>query len=186
MWGKPAQTRKTQVAAKRPMWGFARSTKGAAAVEFALVAGPLIFLLCSCIELSMILLLSVTLDNATDLASRNIRTGITTSSNSSVATFKQAICNNMGWLASTCTGSLQVDVETYNNFADVPTTDLIKNGQFDTANFNYNIGTGSQIQLVRVYYEWPLFTPFLDAALSKLGNGDAVVSSKVVFRNEPF
>ncbi len=155
-------------------------------MEFALVAGPLIFLICACIELALIILLSVTLDNATDLASRNIRTGLTTQANSTVTTFKQSICNNMGWLSGSCMANLYVDVQTYNSFALVPTTDLIKNGQFDTANFAYVIGTGSKIQMVRAYYDWPLITPFLDAGLSQLSNKDAVVSAKIVFRNEPF
>ena len=159
---------------------------GAAAVEFALIAGPLIFLICACIELALIILLSVTLDNATDLASRDIRTGITTQANSSVASFKTAICNNMGWLSGSCMSNLYVDVQTYSSFAGVPTTDLVKNGQFDTANFAYVIGSGSKIQMVRAYYEWPLITPFLNAGLSTLSNNDAVVSSKIVFRNEPF
>ena len=165
---------------------FLRDSQAAAAVEFALVAGPLIFLMCACIELALVILLSVTLDNATDQASRGIRTGLTTAGNSSITTFRQAICNRMGWLAGSCMTNLHADVETYSSFATVPTADLIKNGQFDTTNFKYQIGTGSQIQLVRVYYEWPLITPFLDAGLSTLSNKNAVVSAKVVFRNEPF
>ncbi len=165
---------------------FLRDARAAAAVEFAMVAGPLIFLICACIELALIILLSVTLDNATDLASRDIRTGITTAGNSTVTTFKQSICNHMGWLSGSCMTNLHVDVETFSSFANVPTADLIKNGQFDTANFQYTVGTGSKIQLVRAYYEWPLITPFLNAGLSTLSNKNAVVSAKVVFRNEPF
>ncbi len=160
--------------------------RGAAAVEFALVAMPLIFMIMSCFELALIILLSVTLDNATDLISRQVRTGILTQANSSAAIFKQKICDNMGWLQGTCPGALRVDVQTYDSFAAVPTSDLIKNGQFDTANFSYNLGAGSKIQMVRAYYEWPLFTPFLQAGLSTLSNKDAVITSKVVFRNEPF
>ena len=165
---------------------FARHDKGAAAVEFALVAAPLVFLICSCIELAMVVVLSVTLDNATDEAARQIRTGVTTAGNSSIDTFRQKVCDNMGWLSGSCMGSLHVDVQTFNNFSDVVKTDLIVNGKFDTTNFKYTIGTGSKIQLVRAYYEWPLFSPFLTASLSTLSNNDAVISSKVVFRNEPF
>ena len=166
--------------------GFLRNRDGAAAVEFALVAGPLVFLICACIELAMVILLSVTLDNATDVASRQIRTGIATSANSTATTFKQTICNNMGWLSGSCMGSLHVDVTNYDSFAAVPTTDLIKAGKFDTTNFKFNIGAASKIQLVRAYYEWPLITPFLNAGLSTLSNKDAVITSKVLFRNEPF
>lgn len=160
--------------------------EGAAAVEFALVAAPLVFLICSCIELALVIVLSVTLDNATDKASREIRTGVTTSGNSTVDTFKQKVCDNMGWLSGSCMSSLHIDVQTYNSFAEVSKDDLIKDGKFDTNNFKYNVGTGSKIQLVRAYYEWPLFTPFLTDGLASLGNKDAVISSKVVFRNEPF
>ncbi len=160
--------------------------RGSAAVEFALIAFPLIFLIFSCLELAMVVLLSVTLDNATDLAARQIRTGILTQANSTAASFRTQICKNMGWLSGSCNTSLQVDVQTYNSFAQVPTTDLIVAGKFDTANFAYVIGNGSKIQMVRAYYEWTLFTPFLQAGLSSLSNKDAVITSKVVFRNEPF
>jgi len=165
---------------------FRGDRKGAVAVEFALVAFPLIFLLMACFELAMVIVLSVTLDHATDVTARQVRTGLLTQSNSTAASFVQKVCDNMGWLAATCPSSLHVDVQTYDSFAQVPTTDLLKNGQFDTANFAYSIGGGSKIQLVRAYYEWPLFTPLLQAGLSTLSNKDAVISSKVVFRNEPF
>ena len=68
----------------------------------------------------------------------------------------------------------------------VPTTDLIKNGEFETANFAYVIGSGSKIQMVRAYYEWPMFTPFLQAGMTTLSNKNAVITAKVIFRNEPF
>jgi Flp pilus assembly protein TadG len=160
--------------------------RGSAAVEFALIAFPLIFMILCCFELALIVLLSVTLDNATDLASRQIRTGILTQANSTAASFTQKICANMTWLAGSCESSLKVDVQTYDSFAMVPTTDLIKNGEFETANFAYVIGSGSKIQMVRAYYEWPMFTPFLQAGMTTLSNKNAVITAKVIFRNEPF
>lgn len=164
-----------------------KDTRGSTAVEFALVAGPLIFLICACAELALIFLVSVTLDNATDRASRDIRTGLTTNANTSVEQFKQKICDNMSWLGGNCISSLQVDVQTYSSFADLSNAPPpIEDGKFKASSFNFNIGPGSRIQMVRVYYEWPLITPMLDGALSKLGNNDAVVSAKAVFRNEPF
>lgn len=164
----------------------ARNTRGAAAVEFALIAFPLCLLIFACLELAFVVLLSVTLDNATDLAARKIRTGITTQGNSTAVSFRQEICGNMGWLQGSCSASLKIDVQTYNSFAEVPTADLIKDGEFDSANFAYVIGGGAKIQMVRAYYEWPLFTPFLQGGLTTLSNKNVVISSKVVFRNEPF
>jgi len=164
-----------------------KDCRGAAAVEFALVAGPLIFLICACIELAVVILLSVTLDNATDIASRDIRTGISTQKTlPTVNDFKQKICSNMGWLGGNCMDNLRVDVQTYNSFAGVPLTEPIVKGKFVPANFSYVIGGGSKIQMVRAYYEWTMFTPFLEGGLSTLSNKDVVISAKVVFRNEPF
>lgn len=160
--------------------------RGATAVEFALIAFPLIFMIFCCLELAFIILLSVSLDNATDLAARQIRTGILTQANSSAVSFRQKICANIGWLEGSCNGSLKIDVQTYESFAQVPTAELIKNGEFDTGNFAYVIGNGSKIQMVRAYYEWPMFTPFLQGGMNTLSNKNVVVTSKVVFRNEPF
>jgi Flp pilus assembly protein TadG len=79
-----------------------------------------------------------------------------------------------------------VDVKTFDSFALVDLTPPIVNGKFVPANFSYKIGSGSKIQLVSAYYEWPMMTPFLNAGLSTLSNNDAVVTAKVIFRNEPF
>lgn len=181
MWGRPANA---VVRVKTSSRTFKSHTRGSVAVEFAMIALPLVMLICGCLELAMVILLSVTLDNATDVVSRDIRTGIITQGNTTATAFRQKICDKMGWLSNSCMSSLSIDVQTYATFADVPKTDLIQNGQYQT--FTFSIGTGSNIQMVRAYYEWPLITPFLKAGMSKMTNGDAVITSKVIFRNEPF
>jgi len=162
-----------------------RDRGGATAVEFALVIGPLIFMIMCCMELALVILVSVTLDNATDAAAREIRTGEVASTSTSTD-FRKLVCANMSWLSGSCLASLQVDVRTYDSFALVDMSTPIKNGQFTASTFYYQIGSGSKIQLVRTYYDWPLFTPFLRAGLSTLSNGDALITSTSVFRNEPF
>ncbi len=163
-------------------------SRGAAAVEFALVAGPLIFMICACIELAMIILLSVTLDNATDIASRKIRTG-TIASNATADNFKDLVCANMGWMAGSCKASLRIDVRVYDSFAAVAVAAApppIVDGKWIQAGDVCVIGTGSKIQMARVYYEWPMFTPVLQGAFTSLSNKDIVITSTAVFRNEPF
>lgn len=163
-----------------------RDCKGGAAVEFALIAGPLLFLIFACFELAFVVLISVTLDNATDLAAREIRTGITTQGNSTAVSFRQKICGKMGWMVDTCNANMLVDVQTFDSFAKITNTNPIKDGKLESANMVYNIGGGSKIQLVRAYFEWPMFTPLLSSGMTTLANKDVVISSKVVFRNEPF
>ncbi len=164
---------------------FGRDRKAAAAVEFALIAAPLVLMMCACVELAMVFMVSTTLENATETVSRGIRVGTITAANTSQAQFMQDICNNMGWLAGSCMSNLSVDVNTYTSFEGVPLSDPVKSGVLSTS-LNYIIGTGSDIQEVRAYYSWPLFTPLLNPGLSTLSNGDALLSAKVIFRNEPF
>ncbi|OYW82090.1 MAG: pilus assembly protein TadE [Asticcacaulis sp. 32-58-5] len=159
---------------------------GAAAVEFALIAGPLILLIFACLELALFIVVSVLLDNATQSAAREIRMGILTAGNSNATSFRQQICDNMGWVATTCMSNLQIDVQTFDNFAMVDLTPPIEDGEFEEANFSYDVGDGSQIQLVSAYYSYSLITPILNSGLSTLSNGDAVLTTQVVFRNEPF
>jgi Flp pilus assembly pilin Flp len=50
-----------------------RDRKGTTAVEFALIATPLILLIFACLELSLFVVVNVSLDNATQSAAREIR-----------------------------------------------------------------------------------------------------------------
>ncbi len=162
--------------------------KASVAVEFALIAPLLVFMICACVELCMVFFVSVTLDNATQIAARGIRVGSTTSVNTSPTQFAAAVCNNMGWLAGSCPSSLTVDINTYATFSAAASAPiLLSGGAWSTKNSpQYNIGAGSQIEMVRTYYTWPLFTPLLNPGLVTLGSGDAVLTSTVIFRNEPF
>src|SRR4051812_34223221 len=54
---------------------FWRANKGAAALEFAMIAAPFFALLGGVIELGLVFMAQVTLDNAMLTASREIRTG---------------------------------------------------------------------------------------------------------------
>ena len=54
---------------------FAKTRRGSAAVEFAMVALPFLALIFGILELSMIYLVSTTLENATADTARKIRTG---------------------------------------------------------------------------------------------------------------
>ncbi|ESQ93715.1 TadE/TadG family type IV pilus assembly protein [Asticcacaulis benevestitus] len=160
-------------------------SRGAAALEFALVAGPLIFMICACIELAMIILLSVTLDNATDMASRQIRTG-TIPATTTVDDFKDLVCANMALMSGRCKSSLRIDVRKFDSFALVATAPPpVVDGRWSFGE-TCEIGAGSQIQMARVYYEWPMFTPLLQEAFTSLSNKDIIITSTVIFRNEPF
>lgn len=164
-----------------------RDNRGATAVEFALVAGPFIFMLMAVFELALVFTVSTTLDNATSKVARQIRTGqLQTAGGVTSTTFVQQICNNMGWLTADCPNNLSVDVRTYPAFQNITLSTPVSNGQFQSTGLLFNMGNAGDIVLVRAYYQWALFTPFLDGGLQPLSNGKAVVVATTAFRNEPY
>lgn len=166
---------------------FRRARDGATAVEFALIAAPFMALMFGVLELGLVFMVSTTLDNATEAASRKIRTGEFQSAGSaSAAAFKTAICDNMSWLGSSCSTNLQVDVRTFTKFANVTLTDPVTNGAFDSSKTTFVPGDGEDIVVVRAYYEWTLITPMMNAGLANLGGTKRLIYSTVTFRNEPY
>jgi Flp pilus assembly protein TadG len=167
---------------------FARANGGATAVEFALVALPFLTMIFALLELGVIFLISMTLDDATMTAARQIRTGqLQTAGGASntQAGFQTLICANMTWI-TTCSSDLYVDVETYPSFTTASPANPVTGGTFNAAALGYNPGTAQSVVVVRSYFRWKLITPFLDQALEKLSDGEAVITSTATFRNEPY
>jgi len=165
---------------------FVAARRGATAVEFALVAAPFMALMFGVLELGLVFMVSTTLDNATEAAARTIRTGQLQAAGGSASSFKNAICNNMTWLGSSCGAKLTVDVRTFPKFANVAMSNPVTNGAVDPSKTNFTPGGGEDIVVVRAYYEWTLITPMLNAGLANLGGSKRLVYSTVTFRNEPY
>jgi Flp pilus assembly protein TadG len=169
----------------------ARAEGGATAVEMALVAVPFFLLLFGTIELSLVFLLCTSLENATDLAARQVRTGeMQTAGGASAASFKTLVCNNLGWLQGDCNSNLYVDVRTFASFQTVaapqPITTTAGKTSFDQTKLTFAMGNPGDIVVVRTYYTWPLITPLVQQAIQTLSDGKMVISSTAAFRNEPY
>jgi Flp pilus assembly protein TadG len=169
---------------------FARARGGATAIEFAIIAIPLLMLIFGTLELGMVLLVSSTLDTATDFAARNIRTGVfQTSGKITAGDFKGLVCRNMTWLKSMdCENRLTVEAQTFSTFADINTADIPDPATFKSTDPRcWTAGNPGDIVLVRTYYSWPLFTPLLSNALANQGDGKSrLITSAKAFKNEPF
>lgn len=194
---------------------FCKARRGATAVEFAMVAMPFLFMLFSILELAAVFLVTVSLESATSIAARQLRTGqviaagvaSTTSSGvyEDATDFKNSICANMSWIPSgTCLSALQLDVRSYSSFENQTQPSPLSGTTFNTSNLCYYSGNSSSagattntIVLVRAYYMWPLMTQFLNGGLmnvTQVMNGSTVLSSghmvaieaAEVFKNEPF
>ncbi|MBX7248778.1 MAG: pilus assembly protein [Caulobacteraceae bacterium] len=167
---------------------FRRASDGSAAVEFAIVAMPFFMLLFATIEIAMVFHVSTLLDDGVRAAARRIRTGqLQTAGGASMTTFKADVCSRMVWLQAHCASHLSLDVRTYPQWASAnPPNPVQANGTFSESALTFTPGGPEDIVMVRAYYRWTLFTPFLSQALSRLSGNQAVLYSTAAFRNEPY
>ena len=176
--------------AHKPLWrrryeAFLADRKGATAVEFAVIAFPFFLLIFGLIEITMIFVMSTTLDYGVAEAARTIRTGQAQKSSMSAEDFKQMVCGNLFGLMD-CGDKLKIDVRVFATFTgsqdDLP---VDENGDLED-NLTFAIGNPNDIVMVRVFYEWDLFTPVMSSSLVNLGNDKRLLASTSLFRNEPF
>jgi Flp pilus assembly protein TadG len=154
-----------------------------AAVEFALVAAPFLALLMAILETALVFFAQQVLQTATTQASRLIMTGQAQSGAMTATQFQQAVCNDAA-VIFTCSG-IYVNVQTFSSFSSVSQMNPISNGNFNTT-MNYQIGTQGDIELVQVFYQWPVYTAPLGFNLSNMNGNSRLLVATAVFRNEPY
>src|SRR6185436_17018257 len=134
---------------------------GLAAVEFGIVALPFFAMMFAIIETAMIFFASQVLETAVADSARLIMTGQAQTSNLSATQFKDAVCAKIPALFD-CAGGIQIDVKTFTGFSSVSTTKPIDaNGNLQTGSFGYAPGKQGDVVLVRLMYQWPVYTSLL-------------------------
>ncbi len=160
---------------------------GATAVEFAFVAFPFFVMLAGLIEVACIFIVSTVLEHGAAEAARNIRTGEFQSGTATLDQFETDICNSMANLFD-CKNKISIDVRS--DFASFAATDdpspLDNDDKFDDSSFEFEAGGRNDIVVVRVFYQWSLFTPVITGPLSNMHGNKRLIQSTVAFKNEPF
>lgn len=170
---------------RRPLRrGLRRAEDGAAALEFALVGLPFFFMLFAILEIGLVFTLDAVLENATTDAGRLIRTGQATTRAMTAGQFKDEVCDRMSVFGSDCRSRAAVDVQVIPQF-NAPPGDPMDDGDLQDSEMVYDRGAPGDIVVVRVFYRHPLLTPFLEEGLSRMGDGNAVLTATSAFRNEP-
>ena len=163
---------------------FVRQQDGSAAVEFGMVAVPFLGLTFAILETALVFFAGQTLETAvTDLA-RLIMTGQAQTGGWSKEDFKNAVCSHVYGLFD-CAGQMYVDVKTYTSFASINQTPPVTNGALDPAKVTYSPGGVGDIEVVTLYYAWPIYVSLLGNNLADMGNNRLLVAT-AVFRNEPY
>ena len=172
---------------------FALCRKGATAVEFALVAAPFLALLVALFETALVFFASRVLDEVTEEASRYILTGQAQQANITQTQFNNYICTSTNTAALVSAlfncNNLMVNVENYTDFASAntgsPTLAFNTNGSVSNT-WSYSPGSPGSIVVVQVMYQWPIVLGPLGFNLSNLSNGNRLLVSTAVFKNEPY
>jgi Flp pilus assembly protein TadG len=188
-----AQMETTAGTRRRNRFGvFIRDSKGATAVEFALIAVPFLALIAGLIQTFLILFAQSVLQNTVRASARQILTGQTQTADASLspalamAAFHQTVCNNANVLFN-CTG-LMVDVQVANNWSSANTgmPVLTYNSDGSVGNtWQFNPGNAGDIVVVRVMYLWPVFFGPLAYNWGNQANGSREIMASAAFQNEP-
>ena len=172
-------------ASLRNIWRrFLRSRRGAAAVEFALVAPVFFALLFAIIETALVFFASQVLETITQDSARMIFTGQAQTAGYSQAQFHDYVCSQIPALF-TC-ANVYVDVESYPAFTGVTINSQIDSTNSFINNMQYLPGGPGDIVVVRLFYQWPLFVTGLGYNIANLAGSKRLLTATAAFQNEPY
>ena len=163
---------------------FARQQDGSAAVEFSLVAIPFLGLTFAILETALVFFAGQTLETAVTDSARLIMTGQAQDKSWTKEDFKAEVCSRIYGLFD-CNG-IYVDVKTYDNFASISNDLPLTDGTIDESKLNYSPGNPGQIEVVTLYYQWPITVSLLGNNLANINNNKRLLVATAVFCNEPF
>jgi Flp pilus assembly protein TadG len=166
---------------------FRRADAGVTAIEFGLVGAPFIWLLCVIFETGLMLFAESIIENGTAQAGRLIRTGQVQSQGITQGRVRELVCGSLTKVLG-CESKLYVDVRPFPNFQSIELPPSRSGNGLSpevTTGAQFQPGNPLDVVVVRVFYEWKLFTPGI-SLLANLANGRRLLMAATAFRNEPF
>ena len=183
-----------------------RDDRGAALIEFALVAPMFIALIIGILNTSLVFLAQQSLETVAENASRQIMTGIAQTSvigtgqsqhtGMTQTDFYNAVCAVIQTRRTpllTCdTSRLFIDVSTVSQFSSAstgaPTLTYNASGNLTTtqSSFNYSPGTQGAIVVLRVMYLWPTGKGPLGFNMTNQRNSNRLLVASTVLKTEGY
>ncbi|MFP1630152.1 TadE/TadG family type IV pilus assembly protein [Zhengella sp. ZM62] len=167
---------------------FARNRKGATAIEFSVLAIPFCLLVFAILESSISFAAQQVMANAGDSVARQLRTGQIKPNAINEAALKQLICDKLEIIVADGCPGLEVDLREFNTFdaASKVRIKLTADKDIDTSDFDVDPGGALTINMLRVFYRWPVMTDLMRSSMSNLKDGKTLLFSTVTWRNEPY
>lgn len=178
----------------RPRYaGWLGDNRGAAAIEFAIVALPFFLFLFSIIGISLYFFTTSALEHGVEAASRKIRTGQAQKGALTVGDFRKMVCDEVGsYIDCDKLSVLMQHASTWSGVSPAKCVDEDGNlaastGSADDALIDYS-GEASEVVLVTLCYKWDLAASmsFLNLGSGTGGSGPAIVQAATAFRTEPY
>jgi Flp pilus assembly protein TadG len=165
---------------------FVKDSKGATAVEFALVAAPFLAITVALIQTFLVFFAQGMLETVARNTGRLIMTGQVQTQQMTANAFKTTVCNQ-GAILFSC-GSLMVDVQVASQWSSantgMPALTFDSTGA-PTNTWQFNPGTAGDIVVVRVMYLWPVFFGPIAFNMANQANGTRMLMASAAFQNEP-
>ncbi len=184
----------------RRLRGLRCDDRGATAIEFSVVAMPVVFLMVGIIEFCLSMTVANSLEAATNMSSRLGKTGYVDEelALTQEQTLMAEVERRVGPLIDM--NKLEITSESYNDFDSLTNPDILddKNGDGDFDDPNEwtdvdhdgyqdgapGLGETGAIVVYRVTYPWKLMTPLLNHIVGD--NGVLKLSAYSVVKNEPY
>ena len=169
---------------------FRHASRGAAAVEFGMIALPFLTIIMFILFVSLTLFYRTTLDYATQKAARALMVGTPQTSGQTAAQFRtNTLCPNLTLIFFDCSKivvNLVTVTETVEPTAYVAfVTPDLSAILIPPPSINYCPGVGSSYEVLEVVYPLPIYLSFFSSAPNVV-QGQFLLMSTATFRNEPF
>ena len=186
-----------------------KSSEGATAIEFAILAIPFMMIVFATFETFIAFTGEQLVSNAVDTMARRIRTGQITFADPTrtgymtPTQFRQEFCKQISVMI-TCSpteaavpSKLLIDLQQVTNFSDIPTgipvvaTNGGKGRDLDVTKLKFTPGGAGKINMFRAYYRWPITTDLVRPYISNIqpqGNtkGQFLIVATSAFQNENY
>jgi Flp pilus assembly protein TadG len=171
--------------ATRQRTGFGRDRHGSVAVEFGILILPFVLILFFIIDVAMMFFADAILDRSLHKIAREIKTGQATSSSMTADQFKTKLCSAALGLFS-CSTSVYLNVQIVSSISSVSFFSPINSDGTMKSTFGFQIGTAGDYMLVQGFLKWKSPVAYLTHFNGVLSDGSVLLSSAVLFRNEPY
>lgn len=131
--------------------------------------------------------------NITDDVARRLRTGQERQANVTEATLKTMICSQLEIMVAKGCPGLEVDLRAYPSFAAAAQAGfkINQDGEIELTGttpttFTVSPGLAESINMLRVFYKWPVMTDFMAKSMANLKDGNTLHFASMTWKNEPF